>query len=892
MPLVTIFCEKENFLKNFVKKELHKNRGDGKKVYLGGIFLHPILVEIVYMMKKVLMLASAFTAGAFAANSLQVSLDVVVRDFQPSHPDFENFSEESVKHSNEFMLWAKPGYDTDWLSRAAYHNTCGNKVSKQGVALGKDGLPWVVNPLLPAYLQTQTTLPGSYLTYGQCKQSSIPGVENQRGFGANSAAQFTGVQKNTCSGGMFWENEVYYTPGMVQPYLEFDRDSVGDPVDYLRNVHIKKGNDACDNFYFAQWFEDIKDVNKRTETTMDIPAAADNPKYKELNYNYNNGGYFPLDIIDSASQQRIGPAPGDQWGPQSFSIFCPPYNYEYANDQTDFLNQNTAALCGAWNQNGGAKALSPDAASNIAVQYGTLGLQHLRNYNFTMMGYANFKYYKENNTGLPDALGNITQEIFEFAGDDDMWIFVDGVLAVDLGGTHLATPGIVNIRTLAENNHGCHPGEPLATTLQKKGACGADGKWADGQWHHLHFFYADRQSDGSNLYIRANLAEVAASQFGQPRILEAELLKNEQGNFETYFYSSSELNDASVQFMNAANGQYFPIVVKRGKTYLAYQITSLAYNQRTSKGYQYKLTGKLCTDPSCAVTVNPAFGDSLTYNYVESSEHPDAAECVFKNTFNVTSKNVKEVDTYNLGPVTTVTMSQTTTVIPADNTIDRPPFDDKKLPSGELSDKETGEIVISVLPEEYSNSDDQGAWIAENIKKITAAPGGSDPSSAANSQIINSNTKNSATGAGSADNARCATVGDVENCVSFSFVTDQAFRVNVRVFDHLGHFVNQYNQAVSQEQFNAITGSYAPSGECSALDPATVSGSIAASVKMYPVSKDGRKLGTGAYIYQVSLVEFPQPHCVKTGAELQYIPGTYRRTEYKQTRGFRRITGK
>ena len=99
MPLVTIFCEKENFLKNFVKKELHKNRGDGKKVYLGGIFLHPILVEIVYMMKKVLMLASAFTAGAFAANSLQVSLDVVVRDFQPSHPDFENFSEESVKQS-------------------------------------------------------------------------------------------------------------------------------------------------------------------------------------------------------------------------------------------------------------------------------------------------------------------------------------------------------------------------------------------------------------------------------------------------------------------------------------------------------------------------------------------------------------------------------------------------------------------------------------------------------------------------------------------------------------------------------------------------------------------------------------------------------------------------
>ena len=27
-------------------------------------------------------------------------LDIVIRDFQPNHPDFENFSEEAVKHAN------------------------------------------------------------------------------------------------------------------------------------------------------------------------------------------------------------------------------------------------------------------------------------------------------------------------------------------------------------------------------------------------------------------------------------------------------------------------------------------------------------------------------------------------------------------------------------------------------------------------------------------------------------------------------------------------------------------------------------------------------------------------------------------------------------------------
>ena len=232
-------------------------------------------------------------------------------------------------------------------------------------------------------------------------------------------------------------------------------------------------------------------------------------------------------------------------------------------------------------------------------------------------------------------------------------------------------------------------------------------------------------------------------------------------------------------------------------------------------------------------------------------------------------------------------MSQTTTIVPADTTIDRPPFDDSRLPSGELSDKQTGEIVVSVLPPSYANAEDQGAWIADSLKHYTQAPSiGGDGKPVPGSSIINSTTGGAAS---SNATALCGTdAAGTENCVSFSFITDEAFRVNVRIFDHLGHFVNQYNQELSTEQFNAITGSYAPT-DCS-LIPDTTMGTIAASVKMYPVSKNGRKLGTGAYIYQISLIEFPQPHCTNVGGELNWSAGTYRRTEYKQTRGFRRIT--
>ncbi len=439
-------------------------------------------------------------------------LDIIIRDFQPNHPDFENFAEESVKNLDNIYAYGLPGYDISWYNLSAYHNTCGNSASKAGVVLGMDGLPLIANEILPSYLQQKSkSATGGYLMYGQCA-TKVSGYANkiQRGFKQSNRTNFTSVLKNTCegeesknSGGIAWGNEVYYTPGMVQPYLTFDTSATGIPK-YREGVHIHKLNEACDNANFAQWFEDVPGINKRSNVTLDIPNASDNQKFKELDKNFNNGGFFPLDEINSDSQLRTGMAPEtDQWGPQSFSIFCPPYNYQYASAQADFNGNSTSNLCQAWNQYGGARGLSVDAASKLAELNGTLGLQHLRNYNFTMMGYANFKYDRANNTD------STNQEVFEFAGNDDFWIFVDGVLVADFGGTHLSVPSLVNIRTLAENNHGCHEGEPLAAILEREKACGEDGTWADSSWHHLHIFYANRQTDGSNLYIRTNLNAVA-----------------------------------------------------------------------------------------------------------------------------------------------------------------------------------------------------------------------------------------------------------------------------------------------------------------------------------------------------------------------------------------------
>ena len=36
------------------------------------------------------------------------TLDIIIRDFEPNHPDFENFSEESVDHLDENYNYVSP----------------------------------------------------------------------------------------------------------------------------------------------------------------------------------------------------------------------------------------------------------------------------------------------------------------------------------------------------------------------------------------------------------------------------------------------------------------------------------------------------------------------------------------------------------------------------------------------------------------------------------------------------------------------------------------------------------------------------------------------------------------------------------------------------------------
>ena len=98
--------------------------------------------------------------------------------------------------------------------------------------------------------------------------------------------------------------------------------------------------------------------------------------------------------------------------------------------------------------------------------FGNSGGTPDHNYHFTYEIVADFVYNAS------------AGQVFTFTGDDDVYVFVDGKLVIDLGGVHGAATQSVPI-----------------------GQLGLD----DGQTYRMHFFFAERHRVESNFRITTNL---------------------------------------------------------------------------------------------------------------------------------------------------------------------------------------------------------------------------------------------------------------------------------------------------------------------------------------------------------------------------------------------------
>lgn len=149
-------------------------------------------------------------------------------------------------------------------------------------------------------------------------------------------------------------------------------------------------------------------------------------------------------------------------------------------------------------------------------QSGAPGAQNGNDYWFGMVMSSSF-------TQLEGGRYNGQDMVYEFNGDDDLWVFVDGVLVLDLGGIHDAHSGSINFATGevqvkdSRNVNGSaveifHKPTSIKEQFKntEKGKSMSEEDWdgntfSDYSNHEIKIFYMERGGGASNCKMKFNL---------------------------------------------------------------------------------------------------------------------------------------------------------------------------------------------------------------------------------------------------------------------------------------------------------------------------------------------------------------------------------------------------
>ena len=156
-----------------------------------------------------------------------------------------------------------------------------------------------------------------------------------------------------------------------------------------------------------------------------------------------------------------------------------------------------------------------------------------------------------------DGKVNNQDMVFDFTGDDDVWVFIDGVLVLDLGGIHQALGGKINFATGKITYDKTQRYGNLPATTITEAFANAGEKWNSKPYetHHLSFFYLERGDGGSNCKISFNLPVKPSKAIDIEKETLGTIDADKQFQFQLLVGNSSTLYRGKYSVYNAYTNQ-------------------------------------------------------------------------------------------------------------------------------------------------------------------------------------------------------------------------------------------------------------------------------------------------------------------------------------------------
>lgn len=259
------------------------------------------------------------------------------------------------------------------------------------------------------------------------------------------------------------------------------------------------------------------------------------------------------------------------------------------------------------------------------------------------------------------------QMVFEFSGDDDVWVFIDGVLVLDLGGTHGVVSGSINFATgevkqyLDWNGTGeGSSGTSYPTTL--KARFDAAGKEPSGGWngdvfanytqHSIKFYYLERATSCANCKILFNMPILPTGKLTVEKALEGTVTELTAGDDYGFVLLKPDGTGAgNVAFDRVgADGRVLETGLTDSRGYFALKAGQRAeFDLTAGKTYQVREAdpGSYAKVLRCSVNGNVQPLPGETEDLVIDPDRP--VEAVFVNSLNTTALTVGKRVAGNMG---------------------------------------------------------------------------------------------------------------------------------------------------------------------------------------------------------------------------------------------------
>lgn len=156
-----------------------------------------------------------------------------------------------------------------------------------------------------------------------------------------------------------------------------------------------------------------------------------------------------------------------------------------------------------------------------------------------------------------DGKVNNQNMVFDFTGDDDVWVFIDGVLVLDLGGIHQAIRGTIDFATgnITYDRNQSYGSDRATTINQAFSNAGKNWDSTAYKTHHLSFFYLERGDGGSNCKISFNLPVKPSKAIDIEKETLGTIDANKQFQFQLFVDGSKDPYQGEYSVYNAHTNQ-------------------------------------------------------------------------------------------------------------------------------------------------------------------------------------------------------------------------------------------------------------------------------------------------------------------------------------------------